>query len=658
MKLALHAIIGVTKAAVLVKPTNHGEGTYISSSQTRTSVTASVFEFEQRQTTPSRKSSISVNGAQAALLITPSSACTDSVGGDQPPSHAVPSVGETSCFSGIGTDIRTIFTAPSASALQKAIGFGDLYNHTSLQPKQLLGCSLCLVEAWKALDTMVQEVFELTGYDRAMAYKFHDDDHGEVVSEVTKPGMEPLLGLHYPATDIPSGFTLLFMKNKVRMIVDCHARNMSSSSIAIHGQQGLELENQIVEKNIPPHPDTLCDMLMRECTIGYCDTEPEHYGSGKVDGAVLFYRNKIWRFEYRQLVWMQGTQGALALDCCRNSMGWCKDMNRGEKEDGRRMHPRSSFKAFLEVVKTRSLPWKDYEMDAIHSLQLILRNTFKDIETMDVDTQNNSCKAKRPQNEVDVDGLVNGVKIAKISELTGLLVDKAIGKHLLTLVEDSSVVYSQKNCYLGIAGFTARRWSMDKFTRIEGDYKAIVQNRNPLIPPIFGTDEFGWCSEWNPAMTNLDCWKREEVLDKMLLLGEVFGLNMACCRLKNQEAFVNPRSGGMPAVCAVRNWTERVQSLGYSDFLQLASQELQQALHVQRLSEQTALKRLKALAYLKKQIRNPLSGIIFSGKMMEGTELGAEQKELLHTSAQCQCQLSKILDDSDLDSIIEGGHVQ
>ncbi|CAB4284205.1 unnamed protein product [Prunus armeniaca] len=39
---------------------------------------------------------------------------------------------------------------------------------------------------------------------------------------------------------------------------------------------------------------------------------------------------------------------------------------------------------------------------------------------------------------------------------------------------------------------------------------------------------------------------------------------------------------------------------------------------------------------------------------MEGTELGAEQKQLLHTSAQCQYKLNKILDDSDLDTIIDG----
>ena len=135
----------------------------------------------------------------------------------------------------------------------------------------------------------------------------------------------------------------------------------------------------------------------------------------------------------------------------------------GEKDDNRKMHPRSSFKAFLEVVKTRSLPWKDYEMDAIHSLQLILRNAFKDIESMDVDSKTIHSRlsdlriegmkeleavtsemvrlietATVPILAVDVDGLVNGWN-TKIAELTGLPVDKAIGKHLLTLVEDASI---------------------------------------------------------------------------------------------------------------------------------------------------------------------------------------------------------------------------
>lgn len=224
---------------------------------------------------------------------------------------------------------------------------------------------------------------------------------------------------------------------------------------------------------------------------------------------------------------------------------------------------------------------------------------------------------------------------------------------------------------------TGQKTVMDKFTRIEGDYKAIVQNPNPLIPPIFGTDEFGWCSEWNPAMEKISGWKREEVVDK-LLLAEVFGTNVALCRLKNQEAFINlgivlnnAMTGQDPEkvpfgffgrngkyveclLCVSKKLDREGAVTGVFCFLQLASQELQQALHIQRLSEQTAVKRLKRLAYIRRQIRNPLSGIIFSQRMLEGTDLGEEQKQILHTSAQCQRQLNKVLDDSDLDSIIDG----
>jgi len=87
-------------------------------------------------------------------------------------------------------------------------------------------------------------------------------------------------------------------------------------------------------------------------------------------------------------------------------------------------------------------------------------------------------------------------------------------------------------------GITAQKTMMEKFPRIEGDYKAIVQNPNPSIPPLFSTDEFGWCCEWNSAMAKLTGWKREEVMDKMLL-GEIFGTQIAGCRLRNHEAVVN-----------------------------------------------------------------------------------------------------------------------
>ncbi|KAJ0926609.1 putative PAS domain, phytochrome, GAF domain, histidine kinase/HSP90-like ATPase [Helianthus annuus] len=845
-------------------------------------------------------------------------------------SHAVPTVGENPVL-GIGTDVRTLFAGPSATALFKSLGFGEVsllnpilvHCKTSGKPFYAIihrvtgsliidfepvmpnevpmtaaGALQSYKHAAKAIarlqslpsgsidqlcDTMVQEVFELTGYDRVMAYKFHDDDHGEVIAEITKPGLDPYLGLHYPATDIPQAARFLFMKNKVRMICDCRAKNVlvvqdkklqfdltlcgstlraphschlqymeNMTSIAslvmavvindmdeeaetsdpqkrkklwglvvchnttprfvpfplryaceflaqvfaIHINKELELENQILEKNILRTQTLLCDLLLRDAPLGIVSQSPNVMDLVKCDGAALLYKNKVyrmgvsptekqihdivsWLYEHHidstglstDSLYDAGYPGALALGdvVCgmasvrltdKDILFWFRSSTaseikwggakheKGEKDDGKRMHPRSSFKAFLEVVKRRSFPWKDFEMDAIHSLQIILRNALKESEAGDLNSNViqagfNELKldgiqeleavtgemvrlietASVPILAVDVDGLINGWN-TKIAELTGLTVEEAIGTHLLTLVEDSSVDTVQKMLNLALEGkeetgvqfeikrhgsmegskpitlvvnacasrdvqenvvgvcciaqdITHQKTIMDKFTRIEGDYKAIVHNPNPLIPPIFGTDEFGWCSEWNQAMTEVSGVSREQVIDKMLL-GEVFGTHGACCRLGNQEAFINlsivlnkamtsdeaekisfgffGKNGKYVdcMLCASKRVDNEGTVTGLFCFLQLASKDLQQAIHFQRISEQIAAKRLKALAYVRRQIRNPLSGIIFSRKMLEGTDLGDEQKELLHTSALCQKQLNKVLDDTDLDSIVDG----
>ncbi|KAF6142741.1 hypothetical protein GIB67_018452 [Kingdonia uniflora] len=167
-----------------------------------------------------------------------------------------------------------------------------------------------------------------------------------------------------------------------------------------------------------------------------------------------------------------------------------------------------------------------------------------------------------------------------------------------------------------------------------------------------------------------------------MLMGEVFGTEISCCCLKNQESFVNVeillnkammgvetekvsfcfyRRSGNYVECLL-SASKKVDDEGITTevfcFMQLASTELQQALHLQRLSAQTALIRLKTLSYMKQQIKNSLSGITYSRKLLEGTNLDEEQKHLLHTNVQCQRQLNKILDDTDLESIMDGLRLQ
>jgi diguanylate cyclase (GGDEF)-like protein len=68
---------------------------------------------------------------------------------------------------------------------------------------------------------------EFTGYDRVMVYRFNESGHGEVAAEERAPEMEPFLGLHYPATDIPRQARQLYLLQRLRMIVDVGYRPVS-----------------------------------------------------------------------------------------------------------------------------------------------------------------------------------------------------------------------------------------------------------------------------------------------------------------------------------------------------------------------------------------------------------------------------------------------
>ncbi|XP_078161104.1 phytochrome A-like [Carex rostrata] len=845
-----------------------------------------------------------------------------------------------------GCDVRSLFTAPSAAALHKAALSSPATDVSILNPVLvhsrasgrpfyaiLHRVTRCLIVdfepvkptelpmsaagalqsyklAAKAIarlqslpgsnlqslcNAVVEEVFELTGYDRVMTYRFHDDDHGEVFAEVTKPGLDPYMGLHYPATDIPQAARFLFMKNKVRMICDCRAKpveilqddslgfditfcgstlrsphschlqymeNMNSIAslvmavvvnepsdrgddeagpegqqtrkrlwglivchnesprfvpfplryaceflaqvFAIHVNKEFELDNQIREKNILRTQTLLSDMLLKQAgPLSIISGSPNIMDLVKCDGAALLYQNKVWRLgraptdsQIHQLAfWLTenhmdstglsadslheaGYPGAIALGdtVCgmaaarinsRDVLFWFRSHTAAEmrwggakhdpsqEDDGRKMHPRSSFKAFLEVVKMRSMPWKDYEMDAVHSLQLILRGTLnneignKDALIASSETGTAALESRidelRLQSKVelqavtsemvrlietatvpilavDSSGLVNGWN-QKIAELTGLAVDDAVGKHFLSLVEDDSLTTVKRMLGLALQGkeeknvqfqlkthgarredgpvvlivnacssrdidevivgvcfvaqdMTGHKMVMDRFTRIEGDYKTIIQNPNPLIPPIFGADEFGWCTEWNVAMARLSGYPRDEILDKMLL-GEVFGGQLARCRMKNQDAFVNMNiiintamtgqdKEKVPFGFYTRNnkfvecllsVTNKVDGEGRNTgvfcFLHIPSPNLQHLIQVEKLTEQTALKRLKTLAYIRQETRNPLSGMLYCRRMIDSAGLNEEQRKLVDIGSRCQRQLSRILDDLDLDSIMD-----
>lgn len=101
----------------------------------------------------------------------------------------------------------------------------------------------------------VRLVQALTGYDRVMIYKFHPDASGEVIAEHVRAGMEPYLGLRYPASDIPQQARSLLARNPVRVLFDTHGPSspimsngpadeapldMSMSALRTHSKMHLE----------------------------------------------------------------------------------------------------------------------------------------------------------------------------------------------------------------------------------------------------------------------------------------------------------------------------------------------------------------------------------------------------------------------------------
>ena len=69
-------------------------------------------------------------------------------------------------------------------------------------------------------DAVVQSFRDIVGYDRVMVYQFDPDGHGKVIAEAREAELESLLGQHYPASDIPQRARELYIRNRVRVLVD------------------------------------------------------------------------------------------------------------------------------------------------------------------------------------------------------------------------------------------------------------------------------------------------------------------------------------------------------------------------------------------------------------------------------------------------------
>ncbi|HET9235896.1 MAG TPA: ATP-binding protein [Oligoflexus sp.] len=106
-----------------------------------------------------------------------------------------------------------------------------------------------------------QEVKHLTGFDRVMLYRFDSDWNGQVVAEAREAHLEPFLGLHYPASDIPEQARRLYTINRLRLIAD---RDYTPAPLIAHSQSKLhepiDLSHSVLRSVSPIHLQYLRNM--------------------------------------------------------------------------------------------------------------------------------------------------------------------------------------------------------------------------------------------------------------------------------------------------------------------------------------------------------------------------------------------------------------
>lgn len=109
-------------------------------------------------------------------------------------------------------------------------------------------------------DAAARAVRELTGFDRALVYRF-DRDGGEVIAEATHPDMEPYLGLHFPESDIPRQARELYRVNWIRVIPDAvYDAVPLVPALREDTHAPLDLSHAILRSVSPVHLEYLANM--------------------------------------------------------------------------------------------------------------------------------------------------------------------------------------------------------------------------------------------------------------------------------------------------------------------------------------------------------------------------------------------------------------
>ncbi|WP_214072267.1 ATP-binding protein [Mucilaginibacter sp. dw_454] len=130
--------------------------------------------------------------------------------------------------------------------------------------QRMIGRSISEMLADKDLNNLLKnsavQVKNIIGYDRVMIYRFADDGHGEVIAESKNHDLEPWLGLHYPASDIPKQARELYKHNLTRLIANVHTTPSKIITTKRFSEEPLDLTHSQLRAVSPIHIQYLKNM--------------------------------------------------------------------------------------------------------------------------------------------------------------------------------------------------------------------------------------------------------------------------------------------------------------------------------------------------------------------------------------------------------------
>lgn len=108
------------------------------------------------------------------------------------------------------------------------------------------------------LQMATDQVREITGFDRVMGYRFGQDGSGDVIAESRSASLAPLLGMRYPASDIPAQARRLYVLNTLRLIPD-----LGGAPVPLLGRDGsapVDMSHCVLRSVSPVHIEYLRNM--------------------------------------------------------------------------------------------------------------------------------------------------------------------------------------------------------------------------------------------------------------------------------------------------------------------------------------------------------------------------------------------------------------